>query len=127
MRPLLDPRLASSLDNFNPARCTIQSVNITSSVAGQKTEGTPTDVLGRVGLSCRIGPMVLIRPTDNENRTNRIQSAYQGRHLKFNGYYPDITVRAHQAVVDGIVYKIRGVEHDGAPFSTRLRLEILNP
>lgn len=49
------------------------------------------------------------------------------RTVKLNGYYPTIQVRTHRAVVDGVAYLIRGVEHDSERYSTRLQVEVLKP
>src|SRR5438105_4097479 len=127
MRQLLDPRLGATVSDGFPSRCTIQSIPKTAAASGQPVLGVPVDVDGMTKISCRIGPLILIRPTDNENRTNRIQESYLARQLKLDGYFPAILVRDMQAVVDGITYPIRGVEHDGNQFSTRLRLEVIKP
>ena len=129
MRTLIDPRLRASLQDDFPSRCTIQNVVHVVSMANQEVPdpASATDVAGLVNIQCRIAPLIEQRPTDNENLPSDIQELYVQRQCKLNGYFPSITPRSMQAIVDGVAYIIRGVEHDGARFSTRLRLEISTP
>lgn len=124
MRRLVDPRMHADIEDMVPSRCTVYAVTITTSPAGQKVESLGSAVAGLSNVSCRISPIILIRPTDDEETTASNTQEIVGRQLKFNGYYPQITVRM-RAVVDGRQYRIRGVEADGNLFSTRLKLEVL--
>lgn len=127
MRSLLDPRLRTAIPEHWPSLCTIQTITYTANAANQLMPTGVTNVSGMVNLQCRLGPIILSRPTDDEIRDTKVQEKYSRRNLKINAYLPQIQVRAMQAVVDGIVYPIRGVEGDSQQFSTRLRLEIVKP
>jgi hypothetical protein len=124
---LFDSRLLSQLDRHYESSCTIQSVIFTSDNANQDVISSTPDVAGMTLIPCRIGPLIEIRPTDDELRSSDIRARRVERQCKLLGYYPGIIPREMQAVVDGVTYPIRGVEHDGSRMTTRLRLEILTP
>ncbi len=64
---------------------------------------------------------------DDEQRGKDILETYKLRTLTLNGYFPSIMPESMQAVIDGIIFPIRGIEHDGQHQNTRLKLEIINP
>ena len=129
MRQLLDPRLHQSLGEFWPDLATIQIIVTVADAANQPVVQSPItgSVLGMDAIPCRIGPMIQVRPTDEEVRDGKITDLILHRELKLSGYFPTITAHIMQAVVKGITYKIVGVESDSQSFSTRLRLEIIKP
>jgi hypothetical protein len=122
---MIDPRMHQQVQEHFPSRVTIQQITYTRSGANQKIPSGATDIAGLVGLPCRLGPIILLRPTDNEMRTQSVTSGIENRQCKINGYYPQITNKEMQAVVDGVTFPIRGVESDSNNFSTRMRLEII--
>lgn len=127
MRALLDPRLRGSIPDHWPSVCTILAVTYTTNDDNQTIPSGVVAVEGLVDIPCRIGPIIKERPTDDEIRTQDIYSDFTRRYLKLNKYCPEIMERIQQAVVDDVTYEIRGVEHDSERFSTRLRLEIIEP
>lgn len=127
-RPLIDQRLKNALPNHWPSRCSIQSVNFTSSTSGQEIPGAGTDIEGLTDLECRMGPVSLGTPLDDEMRTQEITEGRTRRILWINGYYvPQIESSTMQAVVDGVIFNIIAVESDSQKCYTRLRLEDMQP
>lgn len=127
MRQLVDSRLRNGIPDHWPSRCTIQTLIYTEDAANQPVLSGVKNVAGLVNIECRLGPMQEGTPSDDEVRTEPISSVVSKRQLKLNGYYTQIVPKSMQVVVDGVVYPIRGVESDSQHFSTRLRLEIVEP
>jgi Glu-tRNA(Gln) amidotransferase subunit E-like FAD-binding protein len=127
MRSLIHPYLRHAIPQMWPSRCTIQLVTSVADVSGQIMQTGASNVRGMVNIPCRLGPIIEIRPSDNEVRTQDVQESYVRRQLKLNAYLPQIRERVHQAVVDGEVYPIMGVESDSEKFSTRLKVERVSP
>jgi hypothetical protein len=125
MRPLIDSRLRSAIPAHWPARCTIREKVYTFSESNQKVQTGTKDVI--VNVECRLAPLIQERATNDENRTNMVRQITHRGNLKLNGFFPEIIPSEMEAVVDGTVWEIRGVENDGSNFSTRLRVEILKP
>jgi len=99
--------------------------------ANQPIPGNPTLLVGNV--ECRIGPLILIRPTDAEVRDQKITENYAHREVKINKYLPQILpslteievwTPPHQVIER---WHIVGVEEDGNKFSTRVRVEVIKP
>jgi hypothetical protein len=74
-----------------------------------------------------MAPIMLYRPTDDEIRTSEVEEVFERRQLLLNGFFPQIVNRIMQAVVDGVVWPIRGVESDSQRLNTRLKLEQISP
>lgn len=128
MRSLFDTRLNKAIEGLYPSLCTIQIVTTSVSASNQKVPTGATDIEGLINLRGRMAPMSAIGGiTDKETRSGGIVSRVVERLLKLDGYYPQIDTRRMQAVVDGVVYQIRGVDSDSQHFNTRLRLEIVKP
>jgi len=127
MRPLIDNRMRATLDGMYPSRCTVATQTFTTNKANQKVPSGETAVAGLVNISCRIGPLIELRPTDKERRSSDANILVTARQCKLNGYFSTIKANAMVAQVDGVSYPIVGVEHDGNLHSTRLRLEIITP
>lgn len=131
VRRLIDPRLRNAIQEHWPSRCTIYQIAITLDAANQPIPTTPTLVLRPV--ECRIGPLILIRPSDAEIRDQKVTEVYAHREIKLNGYYPQITPHYMNASVTTApsttpeVWHIVGVEEDGNKFSTRIRVEVIKP
>lgn len=124
---ILDPRLRVAIPEHWPSTCTIQTVNTTVSASNEPVPSGATDVSTLKNIPCRIGPRIEVSVSDNEQRSDRVLEQFNRRQAKLNGYFPQIVPRLMQAVVDGVVYGIRGVEHDSERFSTRLNLENVEP
>lgn len=126
-RPLIDPRLRPMMDEMYPSRCTIRQVTYTVTSANQRIASGATDVPGMVNLPCRLAPIIFVRPTADEIRDSKIQESYDRTQIKINRYLPSIEQRDMYALVDGVIWPIRGVEADSSDFSTRLKLERIRP
>lgn len=128
-RSLLDPRMQTALVEDWSSRCTIQITQIPASStqpSGQHYPGLSyANQFGMVNIPCRIGAMQMDNASDNEHRSLESIESVLKRTVKLNGYYPAIQPRLHRAVVDGVPYMIRGVEHDSERFSTRLMVELI--
>lgn len=124
IHPLLQQKMRGSF----PSSCTIQTPNTTTEASGQKTPtGAGTNVVGLIGLSCRIAAFAEeAQPKDYEKRGPTTETVKM-RICYLQNYYPAIQPRTHLALVDTILYKVRGVEHDSEQGFTRLSLEILKP
>ena len=125
--PLLDPRLRTALPVLWPSRCTIQTITTTTSASNQLVPSGAVDLAGHTEIECRVSPIVRERPTDDLQRGYAVQEYHLRRHANLNGYFPTITEVGMQAVIDGVVYPIRGVDTDGNHFITRLKLEVVTP
>ena len=128
MRQLLDPRLSRELTDDFPDLCTIKLKNLATSPSGQPLPaGEPIPIDGMIDIPCRIGPLILVRPTDKEIRGIKITSQYENRQCKLNGYFPAIDPFSMVATVNDREYDIMGLEHDGNRFSSRMTLQRLLP
>ena|ERR1017187_2357625 len=127
MRALIDPRLVQAIPEMWPSLCTIQSIGFTTSASDQQIPSSATNITGMVDIPCRMAPIMLYRPTDDEIRTSEVEEVFERRQLLLNGFFPQIVNRIMQAVVDGVVWPIRGVESDSQRLNTRLKLEQITP
>ena len=127
MRSLLDPRLRAVMPEAWPSFCRVQTISTTVDAANQPIPTTPTTVAGMSAIPCRVGPLIQVRPTDEETRDTSITMTTLHREVKLNGYFPTITPHTMNAVIDGVAYHIVGTDVDGCKFSTRLRVEIIRP
>jgi len=125
MRSLIDPRMRTRLRGYWPSICTVQLEKFVQEESGQQKQTGGSDIDGLTKIPCRIGPLIEVRPTDDEIRAGGVVEEYRRRQCKLDGFFPNIQPSGMQAVVDGVVYPIRGVEHDSEKFSTRLKLEVL--
>lgn len=128
MRPLIDPRMRQALPDHWPSLCTIQEIKLIEKDSGQLVpDGALSDVPRLTNIQCQLGPLVDYTPTDDERRGVNITGGIQRRNLKLNGYFPEIKASSMWAKVDGVTYAIVGVDSDSTKFSSRLRLEIVEP
>lgn len=127
MRSLIDPRLRSHLLNHYTSRCTLATVTYSTTTSGQKVRSGNSPISGLVHIPCQLGPIIEIRPTDNQLRSDPITEVQKQRQCKLLGYFPMAVPYAMEAIVDGEVFRIDGVEADSVKFSTRLRLEVVKP
>jgi hypothetical protein len=99
--------------------------------ANQPIPGIPKLLVENV--ECRIGPLILIRPTDAEVRDQKITENYAHREVKINKYIPEILPSVTEITVwtppnqRTETWHIVGVEEDGNKFSTRVRVEVIKP
>src|SRR5262245_4160848 len=127
-RSLIDPRLRHSIPDHWSSLCTIQEIKYVENAAGQKVpDGSLSDVPELKNIPCRLGPIREENPTDDERRGVNITGGIQRRNLKLNGYFPEIRPTVMWAKVDGVTYSIVGVDSDSQMFSSRLRVEIVEP
>ncbi len=106
-----------------PSLCTIQSFTYTANAANQLIQTGTVNV--NVGIPCILVPDKNTASYD-EKRAAGLISQFKGAKCKLNAYLPNLDIRIYQAVVDGVVFQIRGVDADALDFSTELRLEIVN-
>lgn len=86
-------------------------------------DGNYSNVAGLTGIRCMRAPQSDIRIIATEmNSLSEILSVNESRVL-LDAYYPAI-LPSYQAVVDGVAYDIKGVEHDSQSQMTRLRVEL---
>src|SRR5271170_5415966 len=112
VRSLTDPRLRSSMGNHWPSLCTIQEKMLTNSVAGQPMEtGDVNYYQGMVNVPCRTS-----RYKGNERRDAGVESKFRKSICRLNGYFTIVVSRTMRAVVDGVVWQIRGIEYDSQHF-----------
>lgn len=123
-KPLIDPRMLSHIQTHWPSRCTIQAITYGVSQSNQRIPTGSTNIL--VDVPCSMAPLNEANPTDDEKRSPTIQGSFDKRVVKLSGYFPQIVER-HIAIVDGVTWQIRGVEHDSQHVSTRLKVEIIRP
>lgn len=124
----MHPRMRTAIEIAWPSLCTIQTIDTIAGFSNQPVpQGTGTNVAGMVEIPCRLSPMFRERPTDDIQRGGAVQEYHTRRDLLLNGDYHTILPDTMQAVVDGIVYPIRGLDADGNAFITRLKLEMVRP
>jgi hypothetical protein len=96
-----------------PSLCTVQVGSGAQDAYGHE-ETVWGDLVGHVGIACRIAP----RGASERAQAEQIYA--ETTHIvSLAGYYPGI-LPTMQAVVDGFAYGIEGVEHDGNRVTTRL-------
>lgn len=123
---ILNQRITTSQSrSMYTSLCTVRDRNPTVGGDGQDVDN-PTDVIGMVAIPCRLSPIIQIRPTDTEARRNQITEQNESRQCALFGLF-NVDPTTQQAVVDGVVFRIEGVEFDGEPINTRLRLQIVRP
>lgn len=125
--PIINKRLTHTIIGHFPSSCTIRTVTYTTTAANQKVPSGYADVLGLTNIPALLAPESDNTLVDNEVRDSSITSNYSRRRLKLNGYFPTIVAIRMVAVVDGVMYKIRGIEADSQSLLTRLRVEIITP
>lgn len=123
MRQIVDPRFRASLPNQWPSLCTIQQKLTTLSDANQPIQSGVLNILtGLVDIPC----LLSLRKA-NEKRDHEVESKYRRGVCRLNGYFiNEVISRSMLAVVDGVVWQIRGVDFDSLNLYTLLELEQLN-
>lgn len=119
----VDSSILADLDNatFFPSLCTIQ-VNTTGTQDDSGCEQPVlTDLTDHVDIPCRVGPLVIDRPSAEVARGAAVEIRYKDLHLLLKGYYPGVDMTMY-ALVDGYVYQIDNVQHDGNHITTRFRI-----
>jgi hypothetical protein len=125
--PLLHSKLQTNTPLHWPTTCTIQAYTFAQSMAGQSLPTGLTDVAGLADIPCRLAPYIENIITDPEMRSANVTETIRRRTAKLNGIFPTIDGIRMIALIEGIVYQIRGVDFDSQSFSTRLRLEVVKP
>ena len=128
LRTIIDPRMQNAIPDLWPSRVSFFNVVTTPNVEGQPVVTTYTAIPSMTNLECRLAPFFSHqgRVTDNEIRGSKITELFQYRTCKINGNIPAVP-RKMVAVVNEIMYQVRGVEQDSQSFCTQVRLEILKP
>lgn len=128
-RGIVDPRMSLRLDSAWTTTATIQLILTQTSDANQEVP-IPTgaqNIPGLVEIPCRLASIVKERPTGDLTRGGAVEEYHERRHCVLCGYYPQIRPDDMQAIIDGVVYPIRSVEHDGSQINTRIKLEVVRP
>lgn len=125
--PIVAHAFRSALRLHYPSRCTIQFVSKADTPSGQSVNSSGLPVSGHLNIPCALGAFSKDTTTDNERRGPTVTEEFSRRICKLSGYYPAIVERQMRAVVDGVIYNIRGVESDSQHVSTRLYLEVIKP
>jgi len=126
MRQIFDSRLRTAIPEVWPSRCTIRTATVTVNAANQPVITGYTSVARMINLECRMAPFITLRPDDTQIREQAVTENLNRRNCKLNSYQPTI-VNDMYCLIDGVNYKIVGVEADGSHFSTRLHLELIAP
>jgi hypothetical protein len=114
------------LDQF-PSLCTIQEPSGTLGSSGAPS-GTYIAVSGLVDIPCKDGVETGIQATEARAMAEILAKGL--RHVALNAYYSAVITGwrdGWQAVVDGTVYNILGVETDSLRTQTRLKLQLVTP
>ena len=116
IQPIMHERLLANLTAFYPSLCTIQEATYIVDTVG---EPQPTWADFLTDIPCRISPA-------GGNETKRSDETYEvATHvINLAGYYVTITVPM-RAEIDGVLYDILSIEHDGNHFTTRLRAQVV--
>jgi head-tail adaptor len=116
--PLLHPDLLTSLPDFFPSLCTIQSVTITRD--GYKGEVETLATL-HADVPCVMAPAGV---GGREIKRPDMTYVVATHTVVLAAYYADITEKMH-AVVDGLTLNILIVAHDSHSKMTRLACEVV--
>src|SRR5262245_21117877 len=96
---LLNTRIITSQSiSMYPSLCTIYDKNDSTEDSGSEVPGVPTPAVGMVDIPCRVAPIILIRPTDVEERRDSITREYENRTINLFGYFPQIDKANQHAV-----------------------------
>lgn len=120
-RPIVDPRMTGKLGGFYPSVATIEQATETRDSFGSPVLAWAS-VEGLSGIPCRVAPLTIQTPTfSNEAKLELLTYLTTTHHVALQGYYPQIETTM-RAVIDGVIWDIQGVEHDGQGSTTRLRV-----
>jgi hypothetical protein len=112
---IVHPGLSARLDGHYPQRVTLQVPSEDRSASGQVQE-TFEPFAGHADLPCALQP----RHTTQDRTSGDVVRYMRSTHrIEINGYYPAITDRM-LARIDGVNWKIEGVEHDSLETLTEL-------
>ncbi len=109
--------------------CTIQQPS-QASLPGGADPNTYTPVWGLINIPCYDSVPSTLRVQATEMKVLAEIMSKGLRHVLLNGYYPEASPDGQiptnwQAVVDGVVYDILGVEHDSQNTQTRMELQLV--
>lgn len=120
---LTHPDFLGGLATFFDRTCTIKTATKTKAGGGVRTE-TWTALAAHSDLPCRIAPVTArSRPVRAEWPDMTVTTV--SHVIVLPGAYPLVTT-AHQAVVDGIAYKIVSVLRDSGQVATELEVEAVS-
>lgn len=112
-----------------PSLATLRPISKSRGTTGQwlHTFADSTDPT-QVNLACRLSPLIQIRPQDQEKQLADDERAAANSQLNFASYVNVAlqTLLTWQVKVDGVVYQIKSVEHDGMSLTTRMMVANVN-
>jgi hypothetical protein len=120
-RALIHPQMLDRLPQFYPSEATIEEPTETRDSFGS-TSSTWATLASHSAIPCRVAPLTVQTPTfSNEAKLEDLSYLTTTHHIALRGYFPLITPLM-RAMVDGVAWDIKGVEHDGQHVTTRLRV-----
>jgi hypothetical protein len=111
-----------------PSLCTLRPVTKSTDTTGQVTK-TFADSTTYKDMSCRISPLILVRPQQQEFDRVGVQQVDARFQVTVNQYLPIASevLDEYQIKVDGFVYQIKSSEYDGERLSHRLMVNTVIP
>jgi len=127
-RTIIHPKLFTEMPQFFPSRCSIYPLVQVRNPLGELIATPPDEWLDGAepiieDIPCIIAD--LARPVETEIRTPDSTYIAVARRLMLSGFYPEIDEHM-RAVVDGVVYDIRGVDPSAVGSHTELVVEVVS-
>lgn len=118
---------ASVLDAFDTITAFPQVATFQSDVGAQDVNTsefvhTYTDITGLTDIPCRIGPLVIDRPSAEISRLETTEVRYKDLHMLLRGYFPAVNKTMYVVIDSTYRYRVDNVQHDGNHITTRLRI-----
>lgn len=121
---VIDPSEAPA--DFYPSLCTFLAPTVVTANDGQKVNTFAAIDAAHTDLACRLVPMILLRPVNQEHRTFQQTVAEAPFHLTIASYVADVQSK-WQCSVDGSVYQVIAIEADGNHKTSRIGLDNIKP
>lgn len=120
----LDAAFIAGLDTatFFPSLCTIQVTSGAQDVDSGNWVQAYSNLTAHVNIACRVGPLVIDRPSTEVSRREGQEIRYKDLHALLQGYYPLVRMTMY-ALIDGYRYRIDNIQHDGNHLTTRFRIQ----
>ena len=114
-----------------PSRATLYPISKSKDTTGFEIHSFSASITpGQVALPCRISPLRLVRPQNQENdQGGGIQRTVSDYQVNFMGYVnvPTATLIQWQVNIDGLQYQIRSCEGDGNYLTSRMLVSLIEP
>lgn len=120
MVDIINSRMFAALKGFYPSECTIQEPTEIQDDTGHPVASW-SDLAGHVNMPCRLSP---ISGRAGEIRTPAQTYTEASHVVELTRTVPDVTTKM-RAVVDGVIYDIVLIEHDGQGVSARILTELV--